>query len=278
MPPPRATWSRKVLGRFDLPPEVLFLAHPERASGFDSAIAKLKEGEPVGEELVELLPDPLKKLCQSQRGLRAIDTELRKPVGSHDDAKLISSLQEVHRGNPELGEEVRQRLVVFAEKKGQPELADKLRNITFVKEPALPQGETPVDFLPIPEAAPAGLAGQQESPFRGLEDLGEDVSSKAKRVERQLKRELEHWSDSNSNVLGYHLWRLHSEQNKEESRRNSPPIKIRNRSEFVTQVRTGLSRELRSSEKLLIADMFARNYTPEQVVAELRDSDKGGPR
>jgi hypothetical protein len=261
-----------------LPTEFLVVAELERVRITDSALARLNESKPVGEELVEYLPDPLKKLCQSHRGLRAIDTELCKPAGSHDDAKLISGLQEVHRGNPELGEEVRQHLVVFAEKKGQADLAKKLRNITFEKEPVQPRGEGLDDFLPIPEAAPAGQAGQQESAFKGLEDLGEDVSFKAKRVERQLKRELGHWSDSNSNVLGYHLWRLHSKQNEEESRRNSPPNDIRNRNEFVTKVRTGLSREPRSSEKLLIADMFARNFTPEQVVAELRDSGKEGQR
>jgi hypothetical protein len=256
---------------------LVFEAFLKETNGIHSAIASLEAGKPLGENIVEHLPEHLKTLCWCQRGLRNIDFELRKPGGSQDDAKLISGVKDVHRSIPGLGGKVKQQLGVFAENKGQPKLAERLRNLTLEKPPAPPEGRGIPDFPPLPEATPAGQAGQQEEPFKGLEDLGEDVSSQARRVERQLNWELERWADVRS-IWMFNLWKLHNQQNEEDSRRNVSPHRIRNRSEFIKTVRNGLSRDLRPSEKLLIADMFARNYTPEQVVAELGDSDEEGQR
>jgi hypothetical protein len=138
-------------------------------------------------------------------------------------------------------------------------------------------------LLLLPEGPATGHAGQREAPFEGLDDLGEEIpssekiSSKAKTEERKLKWELERWSGAQSAWM-FHKLLTYAEQKKEEQRPNLPPRGTPNRGEFVKKVRTDLHRELRASEKLLIADMFARNYTPEQVVAELRDSDEEGRR
>jgi hypothetical protein len=241
-------------------------------------IATLEAGNPLKEDLVKQLPEYLQTLCRGQHGLREIDIELSKPGGFPDDAKLISGLKDVHSANSELGGKMKQQLGDFAEKKGQAKLAEKLRNLTLEKGPAPPERPGLADFLPLPEAAPAGQAGQREAPFAGLEDnLGEDVSSEARSMEGQLKWELEHWADVRS-TWAYNLWKLHTQQKEENAGRKVPPPRIRTRREFIKMVRNGLSRELRPSEKLLIADMFARNYTPEQVVAELWDSDEEAPR
>jgi hypothetical protein len=262
---------------------VEFYALVKDANNIHYAIEDIDAGKPIEDVFAESLPAYLKPQCQCQRGLRNIDRELRKPTGAQDEAKLIEGLQDVNRANPKLGKELKRQLADSAEKKGQPKLAKSLRNLTLVPEPTPPEKLEIIDVLPLPEGPPVGQAGQREAPFEGLDELGEDVPSaekvsfQARTQERKLKWELERWSGAQSAWM-FHKLQTYAEQKKEEPRPSLPPRGTPNRGEFVKKIRTGLHRELRPSEKLLIADMFAGNYTPEQVVAELRDSDEEGRR
>jgi hypothetical protein len=267
-------------GLTNLPAEhrVLFEAKLGEINRIHLAIANVEAGNPLKPDLVEHLPRHLEQLCVCQRGLRKIDVELCKPWGSQDEAELVAGLKDVHRTRPELGAKVKRQLGDFAEKQGQQKLAEKLRNIVLEKGPAAPEGPGPADFLPIPEAEPAGgHGGQQEAPFKGLDDLGEDVSSEAKNVERQLNWELERWADVRATWI-YDGWQSYVRQKKEDERHNVAPKPVRNRSEFLNTVQNGLGRKLRPSEPLLIANMFARSYTPERVIAELQGDDEEGRR
>jgi hypothetical protein len=253
--------------------------------------ASLREAEPIllvesnlragdlPEALVSHLPESLRAQFKSVRGLQKIGIELNKPGGSADIEALTGALKDVHSDNPRLATRVRDAAAVAAERKGQPGLAGRLRNIELIPSgpPADPPIQGGVADLPPPHAPGTSQAGQKESVLKGLDDLGPEVRAEAQGAERKLTRDLERWADFRF-TMGhgyYQLYRLASNQSGESD--DDPQKAARRRQErkqCLLRAEGILGRLLRPSERLLVADMVARGYKDEQIVAELRDLDQ----
>jgi hypothetical protein len=212
------------------------------------------------------------------RGLREIGIELRKPGDSADIKVLSGALKDVNAANPKLAVKVKDAAVAKAEGKGQRKLADQLRNIKLVEDvpPAGPPTPGGVADLPPPSAPGTSQAGQQESLFKGLDDLSPEVRAEAGAAEQKLIRDLERWADIRYTIgqSYYQLARLASNQDRDRDNRALAASQSQQRKQCLLQVAGTLGRKLRPTERLLVADMIARGYKDEQIVAELRKLDR----
>jgi hypothetical protein len=242
------------------------------------AESKLRAGD-LPEALVEHLPEPLRAQFKCVRGLQQVGIELSKPVGSADIKALTGALKDVHADNPKLAARVRDAAAAAVERKGQPQLAGQLRNIELVTpDPPIPAGVTD---LPPPHAPGTGQAGQRESVLKGLDDLGPEVHAEARGAERKFTRSLEDWADFRYTLgHGYSklaVARLPSNQDKDRDDTQVALRRKQQRQQCLPLVAGTLGRKLRPSERLLVADMVARGYTNEQIVAELKRIDEDRP-
>jgi hypothetical protein len=238
--------------------------------------SKLKAGD-LPKDLVEHLPEPLWVQAKCVRGLQDIGIELSKPGDLADPKVLTRALKDVHAADPKLAAKVKDAAAVAAEQKRQLQLAGQLRDIKLVEAvpPAGPPIPRRVADLPSPLAPGTSQAGQQESLLKGLEDLGPEVHAEARAAEQKLNRNLERWADVRS-TMGhsyYHLYRLASNHS---GKRDDPQEAERQqqRKQFLLRAEGRLGRTLQVSERLLVADMIARGYKDEQIVAELRGLDR----
>jgi hypothetical protein len=270
-------------------PEAAALSPPARGLGrmlesslqaTDSALraeSKLNVGD-LSEIRVEDLPEPLRAPFKCVQGLEKIGVELSKPGDLAEPKVLTEALQDIHAANPKLASRVREAAAAAAERKGQPRLADQLRNIELLP-PAPPDGPpilAGVTDLPPPSAPGTGQAGQQESVLKGLEDLDPKVRAEAGAAKRKLHRDLERWADTRYTIgLSYYvLAHLASNQDRDRDNPQLAASQRQKRNQCLLKVAGALGRALRPSERLLVADMVARGYKDEQIVAELRDLDR----
>jgi hypothetical protein len=244
------------------------------------AESKLKAGD-LPKALVEHLPEPLRAQFKCVRGLQNIDIELSKPGGQADPNVLTGALKDVHRANPKLAAKVKAAAAAAAERKGQPQLAGQLRNIELVA--AVPPDGPPilggVADLPPPHGPGTSQAVQQEPLFKGLEELGPEVSAEAKAAARKLNRDMERWADFRY-TMGYSYYQLARLAYDRDKDRENPQLAVRRkqqRQQCLPQVAGALGRKLRPSERLLVADMLVQGYTNEQIVAELKAIDEDRP-
>jgi hypothetical protein len=117
--------------------------------------------------------------------------------------------------------------------------------------------------------------------LKGLEDLGPEVHAEARAAEQNLNWNLERWADIRY-TMGhsyYHLYRLASNQSGKPDDPQAAERRRQQRKQCLLRTEGSLGRALRPSERLLVADMIARGYTDEQIVAELRglDREEGQP-
>jgi hypothetical protein len=239
------------------------------------AESKLNAGD-LPEALGEHLPEPLRAQVKCVRGLRDIGVELGKPGDAADVKVLTGALKDVHADNPKLAAKVRDAAVVKAQGKGQHNLAGQLRNIQLVPAPGAEEPGRLSALLPPPPSPGTSQAGQQEFLLKGLDDLGPEVGAEARAAELKLNRDLERWADIRYTMRHsyYRLYRLASNQSGE---RDDPQVAERRRQQqkqCLLRAEGILLRKLRPSERLLVADMIARGYKDEQIVAELRGLDR----
>jgi hypothetical protein len=239
------------------------------------ADSKLTVGD-LPEALVKDLPEPLRWEARCVRGLRDIGVELHKPGDSADVKVLTGALKDVHAANPKLAVKVRERAVALAEGKGQPRLAKQLRDIELGLAPGAEEPFEMAAYLPPPSAPGTSQAGQQESLLKGLEDFGPEVSAEARTIEQKLNRDLERWADIRY-TMGHSFSQLYCLTSNQPEKPDDPQLAAQRRGQrkqCLLKVEGTLHRKLRPSERLLVADMFARGYTEEQIVADLRELDR----
>jgi hypothetical protein len=245
------------------------------------AESKLNLGD-LSEIGVEHLPDPLRARFKCVRGLQNIGIELNKPVGPADIKALTGALKDVHADNPKLATRVRDAAAAAAERRGQSRLAGQLRNIELVA--AVPPDGPPilggVADLPPPHGPGTSQAGQQDSMFKGLEELGPEIGAEANAAAWKLNRDMERWADFRYTLgHGYYqlaVARLASNQDKD----RDPQLAVgekQQRQQCLPRVADALGRKLRLSERLLVTDMVAQGYTNDQIVVELQAINEDRP-
>jgi hypothetical protein len=258
---PRARGLRHIL-------EASLLA-TESALGAES---KLIEGD-LTEIRFKDMPELLGAQFKCVRGLQKFGVELNKPGGQANLKEMTEALQDVHRANPKLAARVRDSAAARAERKGQAELAEKLRNIELVLGPGAGEpGPFHLD-LPPPSAHGTSQAGQQESVLKGLEGhIDPEAYAEAQAVERKLNHNLGSWADFRY-TLGQSYYQLARLASKPDDPREEAAHRQK-RKQCLLRAESILRRKLRPSERLLVADMVAQGYKDEQIDAELRDLER----
>jgi hypothetical protein len=113
--------------------------------------------------------------------------------------------------------------------------------------------------------------------LKGLEDLGPEVHAQARAAEQKLNRNLERWDDIRY-TIGHSYYQLYClASNQPPGPGDDPQVAERRRQQrkqCLLKAERSLGRALRPSERLLVADMLARDYKDEHIAAELRGLDR----
>jgi hypothetical protein len=221
-------------------------------------------------EVVEQLPDPVRRLWRGLDGLKEIGTTLAGPAEKMpDSATLVRRLTDVHAatGDRRLTTALKDALIAKAERGGNKPVARALRDFEPVDvppTPALPDGAVP---LLIPEAPPGGRPAQAESVWEGLPELKDPAIKASRQLTQRLRAQVKWQSEFHFSLVHVHVHQvLHLHPHTKPDER---PEEKQQRGALVV-VEQRLSRKLSPAEHIIAADMLRRGRNPDEVTAELR--------
>jgi hypothetical protein len=226
----------------------------------DASVLYQPQSRKVVEAIIDKLPESVQKPCRALLAVEDLSVSLGQSWNKRppDVNVLRRQLVDVHGGSQRLAARLRKLAVAKAEREVNRQLAQKIRDVKLdVDRPPPPRkGDGDVELLLLPEAPAGSRAGQRGGVGKGLAELDEEATAEFEDLRGKAGRAMDRFIDfrftisHSSYYLAMHTGGLVVPGDKEERKKRQ-----KGQQQRLAEVRRGLGRKLRPSERLLVADM-----------------------